>query len=217
MAAALAIPGVMCSWAAAAKEFWDEKFPEDWSKDEINRLLNNSPWAQKAAINFNGGPGGAGGYLYGGAISPGDRVQYEGAGAAKNEGGAYHAVVIWESAKPVCDAQKSTPDGAKDFYIIGLLGNFPDAAKPGPDEATSAEEQRVEMLRTYTKLERKGDSPIYLDHIQPQKDGEWFYFSRLEPLKMSNKEITFSTKLGPLEIKAKFPLKDMMYRGKLAL
>ncbi len=213
----MGLAGAAGVWAAAAKEFWDDKFPENWSKDQIDQLLNNSPWAQKAAINFNGGPGGAGGYLYGGAVAPGSRVIYEGAGAAKNEGGTYHAAVVWESAKPVCAAQKSTPDGAKDFYIIGLIGTYPDAAKPEPDEAASAEEQRVEMLRTYTKLERKGDSPIYLDHIQPQKDGEWFYFSRLDPIKMAHKEITFTTKLGPLEFKAKFPLRDMMYKGKLEL
>lgn len=205
------------AWAAAAKEFWDEKFPENWSKDEINRLLNDSPWAQKAVVKFNGGPGGAGGFLFGGAVSPGDAVQYEGAGAAKNEGGKFSATVTWESAKPICDARKGTPDGARQFFIIGLTGNFPDAAKPEPDEAISAAEQRAEMLRTYTKLERKGDSAIYLDHIQPQKDGEWFYFSRLEGIKLAHKEITFTTKLGPLEFKAKFVLKDMLYRGKLEL
>jgi hypothetical protein len=217
IAAAIGLAGAAGAWAAAAKEFWDEKFPENWSKEEIEQLLNNSPWAQKAAINFNGGPGGAGGFLFGGAIAPGAAVQYEGAGAAKNEGGKFFATATWESAKPLCDARKSTPDGAREFFIIGLTGNFPDAAKPEPDEATSAEEARVEMLRTYTKLERKGDSPIYLDHMQPQKDGEWFYFSRLEGIKMANKEITFTTKLGPLEFKAKFTLKDMMYRGKLAI
>ena len=59
--------------------------------------------------------------------------------------------------------------------------------------------------------------PLYLDHIQAIKDGELFYFSRLDAIKPSNKEITFTTKLGPMEFKAKFTLKDMMYRGKLEL
>jgi hypothetical protein len=210
------LSGPAAALGAAAKEFWDDKFPEDWTKEQIDLLLNNSPWAQKASVNFNGGPGGAGGFLYGGAVSPGARVQYEGAGAEKSPG-AFHALVRWESAKPLCAAQKRTPDGAKDFYILGLTGDFPDAAKPRPDEDVSAAEQRSEMLRANTKLDRRGDVPLYLDHIEAIKDGELFYFSRLDAIKPSNKEITFTTKLGPMEFKAKFSLKDMMYRGKLEL
>jgi hypothetical protein len=76
----------------------------------------------------------------------------------------------------------------------------------------------VAMLRESTKLERKGPGPIYLDHIEPSGGGgTLFYFSRLEPITPSNKEITFHTKMGPLEIKAKFSLKEMMYKGKLDL
>lgn len=219
MLAALGLPaaiGAMEASGAAAKEWWETKPPEDWTKDEIELLLNNSPWAQKASVNFNGGPGGAGGFLYGGAVAPGDRVQYEGAHSEKSPG-TFHAVARWESAKPLCLAQKRAPDGAKDFYIIGLTGDFPDAAKPAPDEAPSAAEERAEMLRSHTLLERKGDSPLYLDHIQGIQDGEFFYFSRLDEIKPSHKEITFTTKLGPMEFKAKFALKDMLYRGKLEL
>ncbi len=215
--AACGVSGAMRGLGAAAKQFWDDQPPENWTKDQIDQLLNSSPWAQKAAVNFNGGPGGAGGFLYGGALSPSDRVIYEGAGAEKNQIGAMRAVVRWESAKPLCLAQKRTPDGAKDFFIVGLTGDFPDVAKPRPDEDPSAAEQRQEMLRQYTKLERKGDGPIYLDHIQSVKDGEWFFFSRLDGIKASHKEITFTARLGPLEFKSKFTLKDMMYRGKLEL
>lgn len=208
--------GAISALGATAKPFWEEKPPEQWTKDEIDQLLNNSPWAQKAAVNFDGGPGGAGGFLYGGAISPSQRVQYEGAHAEKSPG-AFHAVARWESARPLCQAQKRAPDGAKDFYIIGLTGDFPDAAKAAPDEAPSAAEERAEMLRSHTLLERKGDGPLYLDHIQSIQDGEFFYFSRLDEIKASHKEITFTTKLGPMDFKAKFVLKDMVYRGKLEL
>jgi hypothetical protein len=210
------LPRALLAAGAGAKEFWDEKFPEDWTKDQIDLLLNNSPWSQKASVNFNGGPGGAGGFLYGGAVSPSERVQYEGAHSEKSPG-TFHALVRWESAKPLCAAQKRTPDGAKDFYILGLTGDFPDAAKAVPDEAETAAIERGEMLRSYTKLERRGDGPLYLDHIQSIKDGELFYFSRLDEIKMANKEITFTTRLGPMEFKAKFSLKDMLYRGKLEI
>jgi hypothetical protein len=202
--------------ATAVKEFWDEKFPEDWSPAEIQRILNDSPWAQKAVVGFNGGPGGAVGFSRGGVFSPADQVRYSG-GAATASPGTFHALVRWVSAKPVCAANKGTPDGAFNFYMLSMTGDYPDEAKPADGESATASVERSEMLRTYTKLERKGDSPIYLDHMEAISGGEIFYFSKMDPIKAANKEITFTTKMGPLEFKAKFPLKDMMYRGKLEL
>jgi hypothetical protein len=218
MLAALGLPAAIGALGAtvAAKEFWDEKFPEDWSAAEIQRILNDSPWAQKAEVKFNGGPGGAVGFSRTGAYSPGDQVMYNGSSAAKSPG-TFHALVRWASAKAVCAASKGTPDGASTFYMLAMTGDYPDAAKPSEGEAVTAAVERAEMLRTYTKLERKGDAPIYLDHIEPVAGGEMYYFARLDPITPANKEVTFSTRLGPLEFKAKFVLKDMLYRGKLEL
>jgi hypothetical protein len=215
---ALGVPGAwsVLRAATASKEFWDDKFPEDWTKPQIDELLNNSPWSQPAAIHFDGGPGGAGGFAMGGYISPADRVRYEGSNAEKSPG-TFHALVRWESAKPLCAAQKRTPDLASQYYILALTGDFPDEARPRDGEDAEATEQRLDALRSYTKLDRKGAPPIYLDRIQPISGGEMYYFPRLEPITPSNKEITFSTKLGPLEFKARFVLKDMLYRGKLEL
>jgi hypothetical protein len=216
MLAALGLPAAIVALGAAAKEFWDEKFPEDWTPAEVQRILNDSPWAQKASVNFNGGPGGAVGFSRSGAYSPGDQVQYHGSGAEPSPG-KFHALVRWESAKPLCTAYKRTPDGASNFYMLGLTGDFPDVLRTSGGEDVTAVEDRQATLRTYTKLERKGDIPIYLDHIQAIDGGEMFYFSRMEPIKEANKEITFSTKMGPFEFKTKFVLKDMLYRGKLEL
>lgn len=202
--------------AAPAREFWDDKFPEDWSKDEIRQILSNSPWAQPAAIRWNGGPGGAGGFSPDGYFSPGDQVQYEGAHATKSPG-VFHGLVSWESAKPMCEANKRTPDGAANYYIVSLTGDFPDELKPRDGEDAAAAQQRIDMLRTNTRLDRKGGAAIYLEQAQSILKGELFYFPRFDPIKLSNKEVTFSTKMGPLEFKARFELKDMLYRGKLEL
>jgi hypothetical protein len=127
-------------------------------------------------------------------------------------------MVRWESSKPVQAAEKSRPDdGDAGFYILALIGEIPDFARPNDEETAQAREQRVAMLREFTKLERKGGSPIYLERLEPGATGTRFYFSRFDPITPANKEITFTTKMGPLEIKAKFILKDMMYKGKLEL
>ena len=44
-----------------------------------------------------------------------------------------------------------------------------------------------------------------------------FYFQRGDPIRPDDKQVTFVTKLGPLEVRAKFILKEMLYQGKLAL
>ena len=57
---------------------------------------------------------------------------------------------------------------------------------------------------------------IELANIESRKNvGTLFYFSRDEPIK--DGQVTFVTKMGPLEVKAKFTVKDMMYHGKVEL
>lgn len=214
--AAMGLPAAIAALGAAAKEFWDEKFPENWTPAEVQRILNDSPWALKAEVKFNGGPGGAVGFSPGGYYSPGDQVQYNGSGAAPSPA-TFHALVRWASAKPVCAAKRGTPDGASKFYMLSMTGDFPWDAKPSEGEDVTAAEDRQAMIRSFTKLDRKGDAPIYLDRLEAVEGGVMFYFSRMDPITAANKEITFSTKLGPSEFKAKFPLKDMLYRGKLEL
>lgn len=188
-------------------------------------MLQNSPWAKPAGISFfNNSPGGD--YGFGGRESAGlsgRRVTSRGGatqGAPKgraNESVAFQAVVRWGSAQPVRAALKTRPeDDAAAYYIIELIGDVPAFAAPD-DDNPAANQQRVEMLRQSTKLERRGGDPIFLDRVESIAAGTRFYFSRRDPIKPSNKEVTFTTILGPLAIKAKFSLKEMLYRGKLDL
>jgi hypothetical protein len=209
-------------------DFWDQKDPKDWTPDQVQEMLTHSPWAKPASVSFfNNGPGGYGAGIGGragaGLGGVGRTTQRSGAaGAGTNQPvsdpGTFRAMVRWESSQPVQAAEKSRPgDGDAGFYILALIGDIPDFARPNDDETADAREQRVAMLREFTKLERKGGSPIYLERIEPGATGTLFYFSRFDPITPANKEITFTTKMGPLEIKVKFLLKDMMYKGKLEL
>ena len=38
-----------------------------------------------------------------------------------------------------------------------------------------------------------------------------------EPIQLDDKEVVFSTMFGPMQLKAKFTLKDMVYQSKLEL
>jgi hypothetical protein len=44
-----------------------------------------------------------------------------------------------------------------------------------------------------------------------------FLFLRTATIEADDKEVTFETAMGPLGIKCKFVLKEMIYQGKLAL
>ena len=70
-------------------------------------------------------------------------------------------------------------------------------------------------MKQNTKLDRKGGA-IPLVNVEPvKKVGTLFFFPRAEPIK--DGQVTFVTKMGPVEVKCKFTVKDMMYHGKLEL
>ena len=214
---------------AASQDFWDQKDAKDWTPDEVKEMLSQSPWAKPANITFfNNSPGGDDGFADGRAAAglSNQRVggrQRSSARTGKTKApasdpGTFQAIVRWETSRPVRAAEKSRPDeGDSGFYILSLNGDLPDFARPNDEESAEARQQRVEMLRESTKLERKGGSAIYLERLEPGPMGTRFYFSRIDPITPANKEVTFTTKMGPLEIKVKFPLKEMMYKGKLEL
>ena len=65
------------------------------------------------------------------------------------------------------------------------------------------------------ELEKHGGQ-IPLANIEPvKKVGTLFYFPRSEPIK--DGQVLFVTKMGPVEVKCKFTVKEMTVHGKLEL
>jgi hypothetical protein len=133
-----------------------------------------------------------------------------------------HALVRWESALPICAAlKKSVPPEASQFYLISVTG-LP--MRP-PNTAAEKDDRtgRVpDMMKQSTSLERKGKDPIPPDHIEIVEEAEGsslrFSFPRdSKPILVEDKEVTFVTRMGPISVKAKFPLREMLYKSQLAL
>jgi hypothetical protein len=208
---------------AFAKDFWNDRKPEDWTPSEVKELLSKSPWAKDAAITDNGQVGGMGNAR--GAAAP-RRTSRSGTGqtsgtdtnpSAKIQ---WKAIVRWESALPVREALKgSAPKDFMEFYVLNVVGNLPGAVTPSDGAPDSAS---LQYLKEITKLEHKGDQ-VRLHHVElaPESPlspaGTLFYFSRMLALMLKDKEAMFSTKIGPLDLKCKFTLGEMLYRGELAL
>lgn len=71
-----ALISALCAIPLIADDFWNKKQPDQWSAEEVQRLLSNSPWATQAKVSFEsagsregspeGRQGGGGGYPGGG-------------------------------------------------------------------------------------------------------------------------------------------------------
>jgi hypothetical protein len=198
--------------AYGAKEFWNEKKPADWTSEEIDLLLNKSPWAKEAAVSYYGGQNGP---LNNNPGNSGNQRARRNASSGTSPSAAspadWKAIIRWESALPVREALKSSPPDAERFYILNMVGDVP-----------SGGATQFETLKQVTKLEHKGDA-ILLSRVAvaPKTalslSGTLFYFSRDLALRIEDKQAMFSTKLGPIDVKCKFTLRDMMVRGNLEL
>jgi hypothetical protein len=157
------------------------------------------------------------------------------------------ATVRWESAAPVVEARKKQPDPeAAEYYIIsvsglplfggpppgGGSGGPPPGGGPGapaggqpPNRPFPTAEQRKAMigdLKQSSALQRKGKAPIAAARVGELEGSETptllFYFPRTgDPISLADREVTFLTRIGPLQLKVKFALKDMQYHGQVSL
>lgn len=184
-------------------------------------------------IGFPGGGGGIG-FPGGGIGFPGGGRQGGGYPGGSPGGGSdrqqFRGTLRWESALPIQEAlrigasdEKPNPDFEK-YYVIALIGDLPsDRRRSNSDDDTSAQDdRRMETFKESTLLERK-DGSVKLEKVDEgsrvgsRGPGVYFYFSRMDDISMDDKQMNFSTKLGRMEIKAKFTMKEMLYHGKLAV
>ena len=225
----------------AASDFWNKKDPKDWTKDEIDRLTNNSPWAKpvSAQMPSNDGSVNGPGSTQGGSPGSGRRIGlgvpglgipgigggYPGGGGGYPGGGrrtgAYQVrgSVLWESAQPVMDAIKPQfPEEFADHHVIALVG-FP--FPPGNDDRD--EDEALDALKSDTYLRPdRGNSVqpgLVKRPVSSSINGSILFGFSKDLLKIGpeDKEILFTTRLGRSQIQARFAPKEMLYRGKPAV
>ena len=145
----------------------------------------------------------------------------------------FKGVVRWESAKPIQEALKTPlPQSLANDYVISVNGipilsehrQRPDEDDTGVAVSKAPSEEVLDRIKSLTYLEPKGKAPAQPGVVQQgaASHGEtntlWFGFSReLLQLTPADREVTFTTQLGRLQVKTKFNLKDMMYHKELAL
>jgi hypothetical protein len=215
---------LVCATLAAA-DFWESKPVSEWSEKEATKLLTDSPWAVLMAIPLpNRGPvptedaggGGRGGGGGGGSRGGGDGF---GPGAQR-----IRITISWRSAIPMKQAaarQQAGKDGTiaseglealtqeDPTYLVGVQGLPPQYTRTGANTSLEA------------FLRREGKPPIgaIKAGVQMTRGGSLLViaFPRADPITLSDGDVEFDVKIGQLDFKKKFKLKEMVYKGQLTL
>lgn len=224
---------LVTSGALVAAEFWNVKAPSTWSEKEVERLMTKSPWAKQVNGAFDmskmsggmGMPGGMAGPPGGGP--PGGGMPGGGPPGGMPGGGPpggmpgggmpggmpeVKAVIRWESAQPIRDARKKpAPPEMREAHVISISGIAMSRRGASPDMMAS--------LKAATMLKVRGGPEWHPFRIQAEDDGTlFFYFAKdsgtIDP---ETKDVTFVSQFGPFEFKTKFSMKEMTYRGHLAM
>ena len=228
---------------AARKEFWEDKAPADWSNEEKRILLGQSPWAREGIARFEverkrerayqgvarpgaGVPGARPGERPGAAESVpiGERpppVPSTDTGQSVQ----FRVLARWESAKPIRLAGgPELPEGTAQFYVIRLRGMPllpPPKAKAG-ESVANPNQGMLEAIEKGSRIERKDKPAIPCAHLltgsgESATELLLFFARGTDPITVAEKAVTLESRFVPFHLSVKFPLKDMMYKGALAL
>ncbi len=231
---------------AARKDFWEIKDSSNWSDEEKQILLVQSPWAKEGFVRMEVGKKRDAGLGYGNngkkggdmpdmrpGTSPGGQRSYpigeEVPPVPNPDSGPpvqFRVLARWETAKPVLLAGRpEMPEVTGLFYVIRLRGlplMPPSKAAPG-EAAVNPNEGMLAAIKNGSRLERKDKPSIPCAHLftgSGDKSNEvLLFFLRKEddPITVADKQVTLESQFAAFHLSIKFPLKEMLYKGKLSL
>jgi hypothetical protein len=235
----LGLAGLLITGIALGEDFWVKKEYTQWTEEEVKKVMTNSPWAKDVTVSAPAGalgPGQRGPQNSnidvesgaGGGRGRGGR----GARGGDDAGGGGPADVLlslnmsWRSALPLRKAivksrlggSTEVPSEAQQMlakeqeeYVVVVSGVPARIARQIQDPAR--------LNRSTLKAGKKAPiAPKAVDfQARTQTVDFFFIFPKTEPITLEDKEVELDLKLGTMEAKRKFNLKDMVYNGKLEL
>ena len=216
---ATAFPILMCLGFLLAGDFWNLKDVDQWSEEELIRVLTHSAWAKRTTLSYRGARPSV---LWNARAETNSCPVKEEANAGRYAGrragaASIRVLVRWESALPVKLA----------LARLGFLGRSPDPAevnaflRPDPNHYVVSVSglpgglvgEGLSDLAQLASLRRKRQDPIYADRVEVQSIEEMtelrFHFPRRPPLQLSDKEVEFVLNLPTARIKRGFDLRKM--------
>jgi hypothetical protein len=237
----LCLGGLIVASVALAEDFWVKKEYMQWSDDEVKKILTDSPWAKDITISAPMAALGGGAPARAAAESDSSDVESGGGGRrgrggrgggglGADGGGGREALVTltisWRSAQPLrkaivrsrLGAAAAVPPEAEQLvknddanYVIFVTG-----VPAGMARAL----QNPALLEKSTI--RAGKKPPIvaksMDVQAHQRSVDVIYvFPKTPSIAEDDKDVEVVLKLGQIEAKKKFNLKEMVYNGKLEL
>ena len=231
----LAVPAAFCV-LAAEEPAWQTRQIPDWTTDDAQQILSDSPWTKTVSPSLsrqgNGGPPGGG--RRGGIGLGGVGIGFPGGGIGRR-GGGYPGgrtgtddggqstppslKLRWESALPVREAELkardvSAPTLDPDHYAIAVYGIPARFASP---DAKALPDQ----LKKQAALRRDGKKDIKPSSVEVLQREEGpvivYLFPRAKEITRDDRRIEFDAHVGRLEFTGSFYPEEMTYQGKLEL
>jgi hypothetical protein len=230
--------------AAARKEFWETKDPATWTSEDKQALLFQSPWAQegfaridvgkklKAAAHkpATGGRGRLGDSVEVGKINDRSVPIGEKLPPVPNTDAGeeirFPVLARWETAAPIRLAGgPPLPELAGQFYVIRLRG-LPLMPPPKPKKGEppiNPNEGLLAAVKEGSKLERKNKpaircSNLFMGSGDTANEALLFFPRQADSaITLADKLVTLESFFTPYQLSIKFPLKEMLYKGELAL
>jgi hypothetical protein len=236
----LCLGALIVATTALAEDFWIKKEYMQWSDDEVKKILTDSPWAKDITVSAPMAALGGGARAAtqtdssdetgGGGGRRGGRGGRGGGGGFGDGGGSSDALVTltisWRSALPLrkalvrsrLGAGAAVPAEAEQLvknddpdYVIVVTGVPTGLARTLQNPAL--------LEKTTIRAGKKPPVAARGMDVQPhQRSVDLIYvFPKTQPIMADDKEVEIVLKLGQIETKKKFNLKEMVYNGKLEL
>ena len=137
----------------------------------------------------------------------------------------FRVLARWESAKPVRLAGgPELPELTGQFYVIRLRGlplmpppkTKPEEVAPNPNEGMLQAIQAGQPAGAQGQARHSVCPPVH--GVGGAATEVLLFFPRgADPIQVADKLVTLESRFAPFHLSIKFPLKDMMYKGELAL
>ena len=230
---------LLVAGAALAEDFWVKKEYMQWSEEEVKTVMTDSPWAKdvtvSAPMSSIGGRGqprdgekSAAPDVENPAPSSGRPRRTAGGGDEGDGGGRQGLLTLnisWRSALPYrkavvrsrLGAGKAIPPEAQELvtanqadYVIVVSG-----VPAGMASSLSAANMERSTIRAGKKPAVTAKA---MDLQRHTRTVDIIYvFPKTQSITPDDKEIEVVLRIGPVEAKKKFNLKDMVYDGKLEM
>ena len=137
----------------------------------------------------------------------------------------FKVLARWESATPVRLAGgPELPEPTAQFYVILLRGMplLPPPKGGNGENVPDRNQGMLEAIKQGSRIERKDKTAISCAHLltgsgESATELLLFFARGTDPITVGEKTVTLESRFGPFHLSVKFPLKDMMYKGVLAL